>query len=86
MTQGAAEHAAEEAGTGNNSEKIVTLAGVYLPTIQNIFGVILFLRFTWIVGLAGVYGAFVLVFICCMTTMLTAFSMSAIATNGVVPG
>ena len=39
-----------------------TLAGVYLPTIQNIFGVILFLRFTWIVGLAGVYGAFVLGF------------------------
>ena len=84
LTQGAAEHAAEEAGT-NNSEKMGTLAGVYLPTIQNIFGVILFLRFTWIVGLAGVYGAFVLVFICCMTTMLTAFSMSAIATNGVVP-
>ena len=61
LTQGAAEHAAEEAGTGNDSEKMGTLAGVYLPTIQNIFGVILFLRFTWIVGLAGVYGAFVLV-------------------------
>ena len=62
LTQGATEHAAEEAGTGNNNDKMGTLAGVYLPTIQNIFGVILFLRFTWIVGLAGVYGAFVLGF------------------------
>ena len=44
-----------------------------------------FLSFTWIVGLAGVYQTFLLVFICCLTTMLTAFSMSAIATNGVVP-
>ena len=41
--------------------------------------------FTWIVGVAGVGLAFLLVFICCLTTMLTAFSMSAIATNGVVP-
>jgi amino acid permease len=44
-----------------------------------------FLRFTWIVGVAGIAQTFLLVFICCLTTMLTAFSMSAIATNGVVP-
>lgn len=62
-----------------------TLMGVYLPCIQNIFGVILFLRMTWMVGIGGVIGAFIIVFICCSTTMLTAISMSAIATNGVVP-
>ena len=44
LTQGAVEHAAEEAGEASN-EKMGTLAGVYLPTIQNIFGVILFLRY-----------------------------------------
>jgi solute carrier family 12 (potassium/chloride transporter), member 4/6 len=55
---------------------------VFLPTIQNIFGVILYLRFSWIVGNAGVGQALVIVGICCFTTMLTAFSMSAIATNG----
>ncbi|TNN76503.1 Solute carrier family 12 member 5 [Liparis tanakae] len=59
--------------------------GVYLPCIQNIFGVILFLRMTWLVGIGGVVGTFVIVFMCCTTTMLTAISMSAIATNGVVP-
>eukprot|EP00039_Didymoeca_costata_P006209 m.88294 g.88294 ORF g.88294 m.88294 type:complete len:942 (+) comp13158_c0_seq1:178-3003(+) len=66
--------------------KLGTLQGVYLPTIQNIFGVILYLRFAWIVGNAGVGESLLIVGICCTTTLLTAFSMSAIATNGVVPG
>uniref|UniRef100_A0A3Q3XFE4 Uncharacterized protein n=1 Tax=Mola mola TaxID=94237 RepID=A0A3Q3XFE4_MOLML len=65
--------------------KLGTLMGVYLPCIQNIFGVILFLRMTWMVGIGGVFGSFIIVFMCCSTTMLTAISMSAIATNGVVP-
>ncbi|XP_031349660.1 solute carrier family 12 member 4 isoform X3 [Photinus pyralis] len=63
-----------------------TLIGVYLPCIQNIFGVILFIRLTWVVGTAGAIQGFLIVFICCCVTMLTAISMSAIATNGVVPG
>lgn len=44
-----------------------TLMGVYLPCIQNIFGVILFLRMTWMVGIGGVFGSFVIVFMCCST-------------------
>ncbi|KAK0140582.1 Solute carrier family 12 member 7 [Merluccius polli] len=62
-----------------------TFIGVYLPCMQNILGVILFLRLTWIVGTAGILGTFAIVFMCCACTMLTAISMSAIATNGVVP-
>ncbi|XP_023245325.1 solute carrier family 12 member 6 [Copidosoma floridanum] len=62
-----------------------TLIGVYLPCIQNIFGVILFIRLTWVVGTAGAVQGFLIVFCCCCVTMLTAISMSAIATNGVVP-
>ncbi|KAK4308193.1 hypothetical protein Pmani_020092 [Petrolisthes manimaculis] len=62
-----------------------TLMGVYLPCIQNIFGVILFIRMPWIVGTAGGVLAFTIVFMCCCTTFLTGISMSAIATNGVVP-
>ncbi|XP_062500630.1 solute carrier family 12 member 6-like [Corticium candelabrum] len=69
----------------NKTTRMGTLMGVYLPTIQNIFGILLFLRVTWIVGRAGVVGSFFIVFICCCCTMLTALSMSAIATNGVVP-
>ncbi|XP_066590703.1 solute carrier family 12 member 4 isoform X2 [Prorops nasuta] len=62
-----------------------TLIGVFLPCIQNIFGVILFIRLTWVVGTAGAIQGFLIVFCCCCVTMLTAISMSAIATNGVVP-
>ena len=42
-----------------------TLMGVYLPCIQNIFGVILFIRMTWIVGTAGAVQGFFVVFLAC---------------------
>ncbi|XP_077296513.1 solute carrier family 12 member kcc isoform X2 [Arctopsyche grandis] len=67
------------------SSRMGTLIGVFLPCIQNIFGVILFIRLTWVVGTAGAVQGFLIVLICCCSTMLTAISMSAIATNGVVP-
>ncbi|KAF4087855.1 hypothetical protein AMELA_G00076060 [Ameiurus melas] len=91
LTQGVREHeeADEEEGakkkTVKTSPQMGTFMGVYLPCLQNILGVILFLRMTWIVGTAGILEAFVIVFMCCCCTMLTAISMSAIATNGVVP-
>uniref|UniRef100_A0A7N5ZVS1 Solute carrier family 12 member 5a n=1 Tax=Anabas testudineus TaxID=64144 RepID=A0A7N5ZVS1_ANATE len=82
LPQGSKEH---EEAENNEAPQLGTLMGVYLPCIQNIFGVILFLRMTWLVGIGGVIGTFIIVFMCCATTMLTAISMSAIATNGVVP-
>uniref|UniRef100_A0A4W6C889 Solute carrier family 12 member 6 n=1 Tax=Lates calcarifer TaxID=8187 RepID=A0A4W6C889_LATCA len=89
LTQGAKEHEeAESIGEKKKTSKspqMGTFMGVYLPCLQNIFGVILFLRLTWVVGNAGVLQALCIVFICCCCTMLTAISMSAIATNGVVP-
>ncbi|KAI6648925.1 Solute carrier family 12 member 6-like [Oopsacas minuta] len=65
--------------------KMGTIIGVYLPCLQNILGVILFLRLTWIVGSAGIIQALLIVLISCTCTLLTTISMSAIATNGVVP-
>lgn len=89
LTQGAKEHEeAESIGDkkkSNKSPQMGTFMGVYLPCLQNIFGVILFLRLTWVVGMAGVLQGLCIVFICCCCTLLTAISMSAIATNGVVP-
>ncbi|XP_060778435.1 solute carrier family 12 member 7 isoform X4 [Neoarius graeffei] len=91
LTQGVREHeeADEEEGakkkTVKASPQMGTFMGVYLPCLQNILGVILFLRMTWIVGTAGILEAFIIVSMCCCCTMLTAISMSAIATNGVVP-
>ncbi|CAB4064970.1 SLC12A4_6 [Lepeophtheirus salmonis] len=65
------------------SANLGTLMGVYLPCIQNIFGVILFIRMTWIVGTAGAVEGFFVVFMGCCVTLLTAISMAAIATNAV---
>ncbi|XP_077166761.1 solute carrier family 12 member 7 isoform X6 [Paroedura picta] len=87
VTQGVVEHEEDEDSKRKEikAPRMGTFIGVYLPCLQNILGVILFLRLTWIVGTAGVLESFIIVFICCAGTMLTAISMSAIATNGVVP-
>lgn len=42
-----------------------TFMGVYLPCLQNIFGVILFLRLTWVVGVGGILESFIMVLMCC---------------------
>ncbi|XP_045907214.1 solute carrier family 12 member 7-like isoform X1 [Micropterus dolomieu] len=90
LTQGVREH--EEADSEDGVRRVAvtvphmgTFIGVYLPCMQNILGVILFLRLTWIVGTAGILESFAIVSMCCICTLLTAISMSAIATNGVVP-
>ncbi|VDP23430.1 unnamed protein product [Soboliphyme baturini] len=46
--------------------KLGTLFGVYLPTVQHIFGVIIFLRLFWIVGTSGVLETFFMVLLCCL--------------------
>ncbi|ESO08064.1 hypothetical protein HELRODRAFT_75089, partial [Helobdella robusta] len=66
------------------AQKLGTMLGVFLPCVQNIFGVILFIRMVWIVGTAGWLQAFVLVSMCCCCTLTTSISLSTIATNGVV--
>ncbi|XP_039999305.1 solute carrier family 12 member 7-like isoform X1 [Xiphias gladius] len=90
LTQGVREHEEAENEEGVRRVPVMvpqmgTFIGVYLPCMQNILGVILFLRLTWIVGTAGILGSFAIVSMCCICTLLTAISMSAIATNGVVP-
>ncbi|XP_063769539.1 solute carrier family 12 member 6 isoform X2 [Pseudophryne corroboree] len=87
LPQGAKEHEEESEGKKKPAKtpRMGTIMGVYLPCLQNIFGVILFLRLPWVVGTAGILHSFCIVFACCCCTMLTAISMSAIATNGVVP-
>uniref|UniRef100_A0AAV2JXB7 Amino acid permease/ SLC12A domain-containing protein n=1 Tax=Knipowitschia caucasica TaxID=637954 RepID=A0AAV2JXB7_KNICA len=88
LTQGVREHEEYEDGVRKVTVKVPpmgTFIGVYLPCMQNILGVILFIRLAWIVGTAGILGSFAIVSMCCICTLLTAISMSAIATNGVVP-
>lgn len=50
--------------------------------MQNILGVILFLRLPFITAQAGCIQATAVVLICVISTVLTGLSLSAIATNG----
>ena len=63
-----------------------TLMGVYLPCIQNIFGVILFIRMTWIVGTAGAVQGFFVVFLgcCVVSAALHACRVTTVVTVAVV--
>ncbi|KAG0589960.1 hypothetical protein KC19_1G060000 [Ceratodon purpureus] len=63
-----------------------TIMGVFLPCLQNILGIIFYIRFTWIVGIAGIWNSLMLVCLCCLCTFLTGISLSAIATNGAMKG
>lgn len=58
-----------------------TFLGVYTPTVLTILGVILYLRMGWVVGNAGVGGAMLIVLFANSITLITALSMSALATN-----
>ncbi|KAK0405275.1 hypothetical protein QR680_017894 [Steinernema hermaphroditum] len=62
------------------------MLGVYLPTIQHILGVTMFIRLAWCVGVAGIGQTFLMLFLCCFCTFLTSISVSAVATNGKVEG
>lgn len=66
--------------------KMGTLMGVFIPCLQNILGIIFYIRFSWIVGIAGIAQSLLLVSLCCLCTFLTGLSLSAIATNGAMKG
>mmetsp|Transcript_69726 Transcript_69726/g.220759 ORF Transcript_69726/g.220759 Transcript_69726/m.220759 type:complete len:1075 (+) Transcript_69726:77-3301(+) len=73
--------------SGDAAPKLLgTVAGVFLPCLQNILGVIFFIRLSWLVGQAGVWQAVSIVVMCCTCTFITSLSLSAIATNGKVRG
>lgn len=58
--------------------------GVYTPSILTILGVIMYLRFGWVVGNAGLLGSLAIVTLANAITFLTALSICAIATDKVV--
>ncbi len=58
-----------------------TFGGVFTPSILTILGVIMYLRFGWVVGQAGVAGTLIIVTIATAITFLTALSISQIATD-----
>ncbi|MEJ2539221.1 MAG: Na-K-Cl cotransporter [Gemmatimonadota bacterium] len=58
-----------------------TFAGVFTPSILTILGVIMYLRFGWVVGNVGLVGTLVVVTLATSITFLTALSVAAIATD-----
>ncbi|XP_026548925.1 solute carrier family 12 member 5-like, partial [Notechis scutatus] len=70
LPQGSREHEEAENNEGAKKKPVKatrmgTFMGVYLPCLQNIFGVILFLRLTWVVGISGILESFCMVILCC---------------------
>ncbi|XP_063368078.1 bumetanide-sensitive sodium-(potassium)-chloride cotransporter-like [Cydia amplana] len=62
------------------------IKGVLMRCLLNIWGVMLFLRLSWVVGQAGVAQSILLIMTTSVVTTITALSMSAISTNGVIKG
>ena len=75
---------------GNKNKKTVspvkssglsTFAGVFTPSILTILGVIMYLRFGWVVGNVGLLGSLIIVSLATSITFLTSLSLAAIATD-----
>ena len=58
-----------------------TFGGVFTPSILTILGVIMYLRFGWVVGNVGLGLTIVVVLVSSSITFITALSASAVATN-----
>lgn len=58
-----------------------TFLGVYTPTILTILGVIMYLRFGWLIGHLGLERTIIIVLFANAITLITTLSFSAVATN-----
>ncbi|XP_012217293.1 bumetanide-sensitive sodium-(potassium)-chloride cotransporter [Linepithema humile] len=62
------------------------IQGVLMRCLLNIWGVMLFLRLSWVVAQTGVGQAILLILTTTVVTTITSLSMSAISTNGLIKG
>jgi len=67
--------------TGHQIKMFGTFGGVFTPTLLTILGVIMYLRLGWVVGNAGLLGAWLIIIISFLITITTTLSMSSITTN-----
>uniref|UniRef100_A0A8C7GQE5 Solute carrier family 12 member 2 n=1 Tax=Oncorhynchus kisutch TaxID=8019 RepID=A0A8C7GQE5_ONCKI len=85
-----AEEAAAKEGTKEQAKggtiKFGWVKGVLIRCMLNIWGVMLFIRMSWIVGQAGIGLTCVIILMATVVTTITGLSTSAIATNGFVRG
>uniref|UniRef100_A0A914CBT2 Solute carrier family 12 member 3 n=1 Tax=Acrobeloides nanus TaxID=290746 RepID=A0A914CBT2_9BILA len=62
------------------------IEGVLVRCISNILGVMLYMRIGWMAGQAGLLWGSIIILVASAITMITALSMSAICTNGIISG
>jgi hypothetical protein len=65
----------------SSNAQLNTLFGVYLPCVQNIIGVIVFIRLYWVIGVSGIIEGMIIIGLCCLCTFLTAISLAASEEN-----
>ncbi len=63
------------------NKKLGTFGGVFTPSILTILGVIMYLRFGWVVGNVGLIGTLLIVTLSTSITFLTSLSIASISTN-----
>ncbi|MGH0119004.1 UNVERIFIED_CONTAM: hypothetical protein FKN15_003553 [Acipenser sinensis] len=80
------EEAAKKEETQGGFVKFGWVKGVLVRCMLNIWGVMLFIRLSWIFGQAGIGLGVIAIGLSVVVTTLTGLSMSAICTNGVVRG
>jgi amino acid transporter len=65
----------------NRASGLSTFGGVFTPSILTILGVIMYLRFGWVVGNVGLIGTLLIVTLSTSITFLTSLSIASIATD-----
>jgi solute carrier family 12 sodium/potassium/chloride transporter 2 len=80
------EEEVEAKGPTGKVVKLSWVEGVLMNCLLNIWGVMLFLRVTWVIGQAGLVEGLIIISISNAVTFLTSLSMSAICTNGQITG
>ncbi len=73
--------ASEETGQKQPAPKFGTFLGVYTPSVLTILGLVMYLRFGWVVGNLGLPVTVLVVLLSSSITFITGLSASAVATN-----
>ncbi|XP_067211862.1 bumetanide-sensitive sodium-(potassium)-chloride cotransporter isoform X2 [Linepithema humile] len=71
---------------GHSGIKLGWIQGVLIPCLLNIWGVMLFLRLSWVVAQAGILITIGIIGVSAIVCVITTLSLSAISTNGEVKG
>lgn len=68
------------------TDKLDTISGVFVPTTLNVFSILMFIRFGFILGQSGLLGMLAMLLAAYAINLFTTLSISAVASNGTVRG